>query len=80
MPHRPLREIANDIFNDWFPKVYFGAMPYLKSMRNLDQITDSDSNDSAKSVVSYFLANAGTWKGPVARQIKAELKAILKDA
>jgi len=27
--------------------------------------------------VAYFLANAGTWRGPDAQRIKAELKGML---
>ena len=34
--------------------------------------------DSAREVVARFLANAGTWKGPVAKKIKTELKSMLK--
>ena len=32
--------------------------------------------DSGRSVVLYFLANAGTWRGDAAREIKKELKAM----
>lgn len=28
-------------------------------------------------VVCYFLANAGTWRGDVARRVKKELKALV---
>ena len=30
--------------------------------------------DSGRSIVRYFLGNAGTWRGDVAKAIKAELK------
>ena len=76
--HRPLYEIANEIRKDWGAKVYFGAVPYLQAMSSLDKVTDSYGMDSAKSIVLYFLANAGTWRGETARRIKAELKAIVK--
>ena len=33
--------------------------------------------NSAESVVQYFLANAGTWRGDDAKRIKAELKSML---
>jgi hypothetical protein len=46
-------------------------------MRSLHSLTDRYYYDSAESVVRYFLANAGQWRGPVAREIKAELKAML---
>ena len=70
---RPLYEIANEIRKDW-KNVYFGAKPYLSAMATLDKITDNYGYDSGKSVVLYFLSNAGTWRGETAKRIKAELK------
>ena len=72
---RPLNLIARDIRQDW-KNVNYAAKPYLKAMRSLSSITDSYGSDNAKSVVLYFLCNAGTWRGPVAKSIKAELKAL----
>ena len=74
---RPLYIIANDIRADW-ARPYFGAMPYLDAMGALDSIEDKFFEDSAKSVVLYFLANAQTWRGDTARRVKAELKAMTK--
>ncbi len=73
---RALKAIAADITDNW-PKVYFGAVPYLDAMKALTSIDDRYYEDSARSVVRYFLANAGTWRGDDARRIKAELKAML---
>jgi hypothetical protein len=73
---RPLSVIARDIRASW-PKVYFGAVPYLQAMAQLGSINDKYYEDSARSVVNYFLANAGTWRGEDARRIKAELKAMV---
>jgi hypothetical protein len=73
---RPLHAIARDIQRDW-TKPNYAAVPYLEAMRALDSISDKYYYDSADSVVRYFLANAGQWRGPVARDIKAELKALL---
>ena len=73
---RPLSVIARDIRATW-PKVYFGAVPYLQAMAQLGSINDKYYEDSARSVVNYFLANAGTWRGEDARRIKAELKAMV---
>ena len=73
---RPLHAIARDIARDW-AKPNFAAAPYLDAMRALDSISDKYYYDSAESVVRYFLANAGQWRGAVAREIKAELKALL---
>ena len=73
MTTRPLYEIASEIRNDW-QKVYFGAVPYLDAMSTLNSIEDNYICDSGKSVVIYFLSNATTWRGDVARRVKAELK------
>lgn len=75
--NRPLFEIAADIKKNWKP-VNYGAVPYLDAMFSLDKITDNYIADSGRSIVSYFLANASTWRGDVAKAIKAELKAMLK--
>lgn len=72
---RPLYEIASEIKKEW-TKVYFGAVPYLDAMSTLNSIEDNYIMDSGRSIVLYFLANAGTWRGEAARRIKAELKAM----
>lgn len=75
--HRPIHMIAKEIRADW-QKMYFGARPYYEAMTALVDINDNYIHDSAKSVVLYFLANAGTWRGDVAKRIKAELKEMCK--
>lgn len=75
--NRPLSVIAAEIRREW-PKVYFGAVPYLDAMSELDSIDGNYYQDSARSVVLYFLSNAATWRGDAARRIKAELKALAK--
>ena len=55
-------ELSNDI------------TPYVRS---LDGIKDSYGYDSAASIVRYFLSNASSWRGDVAKRVKAELKAML---
>ena len=72
---RSISTIAREIRADW-QKPYFGAVPYLSAMHSLDSIEDNYYEDSGKSVVLYFLANAQTWKGEKARAIKAELKKL----
>ncbi|MDA3779887.1 MAG: hypothetical protein PF487_06665 [Bacteroidales bacterium] len=74
---RPLNVIAQEIVKDW-NKVNFGAKPYLTAMLTLNSIKDKYIMDSGKSIVLYFLSNAGTWKGTKAREIKAELKTLCK--
>lgn len=72
---RPLYEIAHEIQRDWISP-YFGAVPYLQAMGELDDMRDTYGADSAESIVLYFLGNAAGWRGEVARRVKAELKAL----
>jgi hypothetical protein len=73
---RPLNEIAKEIDKDW-KNIYFGARPYLNAMYSLNAINDHYGVDSGRSIVNYFLANAGQWRGETARRVKAELKQML---
>lgn len=73
---RYIHEIANEITQDW-KNPYFGAKPYLNAMFSLRVISDKYGMDSGHTVVSYFLANAGTYRGEIARRAKAELKSML---
>lgn len=74
---RPLYEIASEIKSNWesWRKSY--ARDYLEAMSELSSIEDNYFLDSAKSIVLYFLANAQSWRGDVARRIKAELRAMV---
>ena len=74
--HRPLYVIAYEIRADW-KKVYFGAVPYLNALTQLNSIDDMFMFDSGRSIVRYFLGNATTWRGETARRIKSELKSML---
>ena len=73
---RSLSQIAREIRRDW-SNVNFGAKPYLDAMSSLDSVDDNYGYDSGKSIVLYFLSNAGTWKGDTAKRIKAELKKMV---
>jgi hypothetical protein len=73
---RDVHVIASEIAADW-KKPYFGAKPYLSAMHSLGSIHDDYGADSGKSVVMYFLSNATTWRGEVARRVKKELNAML---
>jgi len=77
MTHRPLTDIAREINADWV-NPYFGAVPYLNALAGMHSIHDKFGYDDARGIVLYFLSNAGSWRGPVAKRIKAELKAALK--
>jgi hypothetical protein len=72
---RTLSEIAAEIRSDW-GKVNFAAKPYLEAMYSLDSVEDNYYFDSGRSIVSYFLANASAWRGPVAKRVKTELKSM----
>lgn len=73
---RPISNIAHDIRRDW-KNVNYAAKPYLAAMFELDKITDPYMFDTGRGIVAYFLSNAASWRGPVAKLIKAELKAML---
>lgn len=77
---RPLSEIAKEITKDWIEssnKIPTYALPYLNSMRYLNSIDEMFIHDSGRSIVTYFLANAGSWRGEKAREIKKELNKML---
>jgi len=73
---RPLHEIASEIRRDW-KNPNFAAKPYIEAMEGLESVCDSYFADSGKAVVSYFLSNAGQWKGDTAKRVKSELKQAL---
>jgi hypothetical protein len=77
MTHRPIYQIAREISKDWGVKVNYGAKPYLEAMGYVTNVTDSYGMDTAKSLILYFLSNAGTWRGDNAKRIKAELKQMV---
>ena len=68
---RAIRDIALEILRDW-KKPNYAAVPYLEAMLQLGGIDDQYGYDSAYSVVAYFLSNASSWRGPVAKEIKKE--------
>lgn len=76
---RALHEIARDIKRNW-PKVNYAAQPYLDALHQLDSVDDMYYQDPARHIVNYFLSNAGTWRGPEAKRIKDELKAMVRGA
>jgi hypothetical protein len=82
-PARPLSEIAREVRQNWKKEisgtdVNYAAKPYLDAMSTIDKITEPYGCDSGKSIVAYFLSNASSWRGPKAKEIKAELNKMLK--
>jgi hypothetical protein len=47
-------------------------------MRSLTSVQDNYGMDTGRSVVTYFLCNAQTWHGPIAKAVKKELNARIK--
>jgi len=75
-----VRDLAMVISEDWSSKgkgVNFAAKPYLDAMYALDTVQDAYGLDDGKSIVRYFLSNATSWRGEVAKAVKAELKSRL---
>lgn len=73
---QPLRSLANIAWYDWSQGktgVGFAAKPYLVAMMALESVSDNYGADSGNMIVRYFLSNARSWRGPVAKAIKAEL-------
>jgi len=68
-----LSQIANVIKKNWL-NVNYAAQPYLDALFDLEKITDNYYLDSGSSIVAYFLSNATSWKGEIAKVIKTELK------
>ena len=72
-----ISQIANVISKDW-KKVNYAAKPYLEAMFSLNSVGDNYYCDTGRSVVAYFLCNATSWTGEVAREVKKELKKRIK--
>lgn len=68
-----ISQIASLVYRNWKP-VNFAAKPYLEAMLDLETVNDNYGCDSGSSIVLYFLCNATSFRGEVARLVKAELK------
>ena len=77
---RKIYDIALDIAADW-SRIGKGvspyAKPYLRAMYQLQTLDEMYGQDTATSVVLYFLSNAQGWRGVTARTLKAELRLML---
>jgi hypothetical protein len=74
---RPVYKIAEEIKNDW-ANPYFGARPYLAAMLTINNELENYGQDTAKSIILYFLSNATTYRGSKAQELKKELKTLIK--
>lgn len=77
---RPLSDIAREIWADFKAKpMAYAAEPYIDALYYVDQkdLHGYFGEDKIEYVVIYLLENLGTWRGDVARRVKAELRAAL---
>lgn len=75
---RPVYKIAEDILNSWDSPNY-AARPYLAAMLTINNEQEKYGHETAKSIILYFLSNATTFKGLKAKELKAELKQLIKN-
>jgi hypothetical protein len=70
-----LRQLVAIVFDDW-DTISADAATYLYALdaHDCEVLSDPVGNETAELQVRYFLANAGGWRGPVARAVKAELR------
>jgi hypothetical protein len=73
-----IKQIVQVIRKYWVT-VHPFAKPYLDAMECLDTINDNYIADTGRSVVIYFLSNATTFKGDIAREVKKELNKRIKE-
>ena len=76
-----ISDIAKLIIKDWRSQgkgINYAAKPYVEAMLSINSIDDKFGYDSGVSIVRYFLCNANSWKGPVAREVKKKLNAMCK--
>jgi hypothetical protein len=74
---RPISAIANDILQEW-TNVSVYAKPYLAAMQCINHPDDTYIAEDGKTIVLYFLSNASSFRGPKAKELKAELKELIK--
>jgi hypothetical protein len=72
-----LSQIAKLVMKDW-GVVNYAAKPYLMAMNELKSVEDKYGYDSGASIVRYFLSNASSYRGDLARAVKAELRNRVK--
>jgi len=79
MQHRPLNTIAAEIKSDWRTRLNGAAVPYIEGLSELRDPRDQWFRETGADAIRGFLNNAQSWRGDVARRVKAELRAILKE-
>ena len=73
-----ISQIASLIFTDWRANsksgINYAAKPYLEAMLDLQSIDDMYVADTGRTIVNYFLSNAGAYRGVQAKLIRIELR------
>ncbi|RQY93844.1 hypothetical protein DF016_10940 [Burkholderia stagnalis] len=74
---RRLAEIAVEVRRDWRPINNGAAVSAIDAMATMGLVTEPYGLDpNGYGVIGQFLSNAAGWRGPVARRVKAELRAM----
>jgi hypothetical protein len=74
---RDIHEIAKEIRSNW-KNPHVKALRYLLPMAYLKHPIDTFAHDTGKDIILKFLQNASLWRGEKARQIKKELRHMIK--
>lgn len=76
---RRLSDVAAEIRKDWHPINNGAAVLALAAMATMGLVTEPyGRGPTGYGVVGHFLTGAKGWRGPVARRVKAELRAMCK--
>ena len=76
---RSLKAIAAEIRADWRPVSEY-AEDQLQGLEACESLSSRWVMETGADAANGFLINAHHWRGPVARRVKAELRAMLKAA
>lgn len=78
MRTKTIRELMQIVKSDW-QRPYFGAVPYIEALLQCETMDSRYLFETARDLVPYFLCNANTWRGEIAKEVKAELKQRLSN-
>ena len=78
LPTATVSQIASIIELNW-RAMNFAAVTYVRAMRSMWSVDSKYGCDDGRSIILYFLSNASTWRGPIAKAVKAELNKRLKN-
>jgi len=61
---------------DWGGKVYFGAVPYLQALLEMDSFDQQYYQEYGRHIGLRFLGQAFSYRGPVAKAVKLRIKEL----